>query len=108
MLLVCDLFSWLSSVDPGLDLTRVEGGGGCWGALVGTLWPFFVILRGTGELFDSLGEREEEEDLWERREIQASGDASIRVVPVLSVGESVSSDAKAEGDLRQSEAGRGL
>ena len=75
---------------------------------MGTLWPFFVILRGTGELFDGLGVREGVKDLWERREIRVSGDASIRVVPVLSVGESVSSDAKAEGDLRQSEAGRGL
>ena len=99
MLLVCDLFSWLSSVDPGLDLTRVEGGGWCWGALVGTLCPCTDTLRGAEELSDGLGEREGVKDLWERSEIQESGDTDFWMVPEFSVGEGASSDSKAEGGL---------
>ena len=66
---------------------------------MGTLWPFFVILRGTGELFDSLGDREGVKDLWEGSEIRASGGTVIRVVPVFTSGKSASSDSKAEGAL---------
>ena len=89
-----------SSVNPGLNLTGVEGGAAYWGALVGTLCPCTDTLRGAGELFDGLGVREEEKDLWERREIQTGGGTDVWAVIELSVGKGDSNDSKAEGDLR--------
>ena len=77
----------------------MEGGGWCWGALVGTLCPCTDTLRGAEELSDGLGEREGAKDLCEGSEIQASGDTNLLVILAFIIGEGASSDSKTEEGL---------